>query len=804
MPETKHEWAIEYASRGWPVFPIYEPKDGQCSCGRPSEPSDKAERHPGIEYCSSPAKHPRIKNGLSDASTNPNQINHWWAQWPNANIGMATGERSGFVVVDIDPRHGGNQSFQKLQDKHGKVTDRTIALTGGDGYHLLFKYPGHEIKNNQNGKKLGAGVDVRGDGGYIVAAPSVHISGKPYRWQIPPNGHLPVLPQWLDDLMTQETESSGVAPAIEGDIIEGNRDNALASMAGSMRRRGMAEAAILAALLVENERCVPPLSRHDVERIAKSICRYKPADVPNQVKIVIERSGVEVVADEGEWGDFIPLDVAIRPPFPLEALSPVLRDFTEAVAHTTQTPPDICGTLSLAAVAAAVHGKVILTVKPGWVEWATLYVVCAAPSGSRKSAVFKAVMQPLLQFEKNEQKRMRPIVEKNKLQKKLLEAKLKNAAYKSNSAKTEVERGEAETLMAQLHKENESIKTLELPKLFVEDVTTERLATLLSRYSERLSLFSPEGDTFKLMAGMYNSNGKANLSLYLKSYDGEFCRIDRQDQDRTISLNNPSLAIGLAVQPSVVRKLAEDPEFLDRGVIQRFLFSFPPDTLGYREVETVDIPEWVKQSYELTMTRLMAQEVPFDGEHQPSPEIIKLSPLAQEAVTEYQSKIERILQDRDVPDGLREWRSKAPGKMARIALLLTLADEAMEDSYQSPEVGLDAVARAIQLIEYYAAHTEIAFGVMSANKAFTEARMILDWLKRNPKLEFTKRECYRCLARQFNSPDALAPALKLLWQLGYTRRRQSFGKTSGNYQVNPAWVESVCAVDSRKPMEAMT
>lgn len=507
---------------------------------------------------------------------------------------------------------------------------------------------------------------------------------------------------------------------------------------------------------------------------------------------------------DGSWGAVVALNDAICPPFPIDALPLKLMNFADAVAYTTQTPPDLCGSLLLAALACASHGKYALQVKPGWMEWSTVYVVCAAPSGSRKSAVFSHVMRPIIEFEKNERKRMKPIVERNKLQKKMLEARIRDAAGKVNRGSNE-ERATAEGLLAELTKEYEQIKELELPRILVEDVTTERLATLLGRHNERLSLFSPEGDTFKLMAGMYNLNGKGNLSLYLKSFDGEFCRIDRQDQDRTVILNRPSLAIGLAVQPAVIRAMAETPEFLERGVVQRFLFSLAPDLLGHREVETGDIPTETAEGYHLTLSRLLADEVPTNGQGEAEPNIVKMTEDAQKAVTEFQSETETLLLDKEVPDGLREWRSKAPGKMARLAMLLTLADDADPDATDipaQPTVGVEAVKRAIQLIRYYGKHCEIAFGVMTADKSFVGARIILEWLMRKPVLEFTKRDCFRSLARQFTSPDAMQPAFKLLYQLGYIRRKESKTRAAGTFQVNPNWLDSIMAVDSCSSSES--
>jgi hypothetical protein len=263
------EHALDYARRGWLVLPLHTPDpSGHCSCRKAD--------------CGSPGKHPRTLNGLKDATTEEAKICHWWALWPDANVGVATGEVSGLVVIDVDTRHGGEVSMHALIERHGDLPprrERVYSLTGGGGWHLLFAHPGVRIGNVQSSDRLGAGVDVRGDGGYIVAPPSLHASGARYAWGAAPAGPLPALPPWLAALLTERPAATRAPGAVEGEIPEGQRDKTLASLAGTMRRRGMGADAIYAALAVENEtKCNPPLPDEDVRRISRSISRYSPQD----------------------------------------------------------------------------------------------------------------------------------------------------------------------------------------------------------------------------------------------------------------------------------------------------------------------------------------------------------------------------------------------------------------------------------------------------------------------------------------------------------------------------------------------
>lgn len=153
--ESPLEMALAYANRSWHIFPLHTWRDGACDCRK---------------KCDSPAKHPRTLNGFKDATTDERKIRYFWGMWPHANIGIATGKVSGIVVVDIDPYNGGLETSDKL------TFPETARVKTGRGTHLYYLYFG---KTKQG---MGAGIDVKGDGGYVVAPPSVGAYG-PYVWQ---------------------------------------------------------------------------------------------------------------------------------------------------------------------------------------------------------------------------------------------------------------------------------------------------------------------------------------------------------------------------------------------------------------------------------------------------------------------------------------------------------------------------------------------------------------------------------------------------------------------------------------------
>jgi putative DNA primase/helicase len=221
------------------------------------------------------SKHPRRTPGYRAATRDAARITAWWAENPRYNIGLATGD--GLIVLDIDPAHGG----MRWWDAHRAQAPPTPTIyTGQGGYHLLWRVPRDlEIRNSAG--RIARGVDVRGDGGYIVVPPSIHPNGRAYRW-IPGRSlwdlpRAPLAPELIALLRARPLARSW-APVVPAQIPAGTRNTTLCSLAGTMRRRNMSLAAITAALLIENRtRCAPPLAEEEVLAIVHSISRYGPA-----------------------------------------------------------------------------------------------------------------------------------------------------------------------------------------------------------------------------------------------------------------------------------------------------------------------------------------------------------------------------------------------------------------------------------------------------------------------------------------------------------------------------------------------
>lgn len=268
--------ALEYGARGWRVIPCHFVRSGRCSCNN--------------RDCPSPGKHPMTPRGVTDARSSEEQIRAWWTTAPNANVAIATGRESGLTVVDIDPRSGGDDSWREILAAVGQQPETPEVLTGGGGRHIYLQYD-ERFGNGALGDK---GIDIKGEGGYVLAAPSNHISGGVYAWEIsshPDDVPVASWPALVEHLRGSESNGGQFERIARADLASdkpipyGQRNSHLYLMAARLRSMGMGQDEILDVITRHNKRCLgesgqaEPLSTLEVERIAKGVMRYEP-DAP--------------------------------------------------------------------------------------------------------------------------------------------------------------------------------------------------------------------------------------------------------------------------------------------------------------------------------------------------------------------------------------------------------------------------------------------------------------------------------------------------------------------------------------------
>lgn len=221
-------------------------------------------------------KRPLIERGLTDATTDAETLRRWWTRWPNANVAIRTGAPSGLVVLDVDGQEGAD-ALAELEREHEPLPTTASVATPRGGQHFYFAHPGSPVKTTAS--VIAPGIDVRGDGGYVLVPPSVGPNGRPYAWdeEAPPAA----MPPWLVTLTRARTEGDGerrAEPAstwvrmVAHGLPEGERNAGLARLVGHLLVRDVSvQLAGALAHLINDTRCKPPLDPREVDRVIASI-----------------------------------------------------------------------------------------------------------------------------------------------------------------------------------------------------------------------------------------------------------------------------------------------------------------------------------------------------------------------------------------------------------------------------------------------------------------------------------------------------------------------------------------------------
>ena len=466
------------------------------------------------------------------------------------------------------------------------------------------------------------------------------------------------------------------------------------------------------------------------------------------------------------------------PPFPSEALPGWLGAFVEEISEATQTPADLAAMISLSVLSAAARGRFDIEAPEGHKEPLNLYSLVALPPGERKSSVFSTLKQPLDEWEAEQIEVVAPEVGAEEMRQGVLEKRLEHLKGKAAKCKDQTERMGLMDEAADLAREVAAFKPCSAPRLLADDVTPEELVHLLSEHNGTMALLSAEGGIFDIISGLY-SDGRANIDALLKAYDGESIRVDRRSR-APLHIPRSIITLGLSVQPSVIQGMAQNKKFRGRGLIGRFMFSLPESLVGFRK-PTVPLSSMARVAYNRQVSSLLN----IDCEPVVT---LKCAPDALRAFQHYAAKLEPRLAPTTGDLGtITDWAGKLPGRLARIAGLIHLAE------HGEGLVSLHTMERALLLGPYLIQHANAIFSLMGADAEVEKAEKVLGWMERNGEAIFNQRDCFNGLRGTFQKVDRLVPVLLLLENHGYIRRLEDKKnnkpgrKRSPRYEINPEW-----------------
>lgn len=406
------------------------------------------------------------------------------------------------------------------------------------------------------------------------------------------------------------------------------------------------------------------------------------------------------------------------PGFPVDCLPPVIATFVRELADELEVPPDLPGCLALAVLASIWMRLARVEARRNWQESLNLYLVVALTSGERKSPVFGRMFGPLYDHERDRHEQWR------------LECQA-------------------------IDDRNEGIKKADRephppqPRLFVDDVTQEKLAEVMSQQGERITLRSDEGTAFQQMCGLYSKS--PNNTVFLKAYDGSSYYVDRVGRPG-LALRRPLLTVALAVQPSVLRGLAERPELRGTGLLARFCYAVPVPRVGTRSFETPLVSLEAAAAYR-ELVRGLARLEPVrgpDGEES----TMLLSPDAWNLLLATQQAREPELGIGGRLASIRDWVSKSDGLALRLAALLHGTEEATP--FATPIPG-EVMARALTLVRYFERHAQFVLeSEIGADPVELLARDVWQLIERKGWTKVTPRQISRSVWSVRKAADALA------------------------------------------------
>ncbi len=787
--------ALDYAGRGWHVIPLHHVNDddGRCSCRK----SD----------CTSVGKHPRTKHGVKDGTTDPTIIRDWWTRWPNSNIGIVTGPSSKLWVLDLDGDQGLND-WDELCGEHGQSLDllgTPLVQTGSGGAHYYFKWPDDGLPLTNRGKHRETKIDVRGDGGYVVAPPSRNANGG-YTWHF--EGEPLDAPQWLIEWVRTSTPK---VDATEADPVVIKRaraylatcDPAVTGQCGHSQTFNAARALCWGFDLSEkvsydllksdyNPRCTPPWSatelRHKVREAAT-----KPYGKPRGHLLNDDARNSRDFRDgfrQKGWAPPAPLPTMPPvPPFPLSVFPAKVADYWRAAGEALSCPVDYVAVPGMTALGAAIGRSRAAQVKPGYAESPLFWTAVFAPPGSKKSPALRVSCAPLQRAEGGWLDRYREAAQRFDTDSERYNADVKE--WKNAGCQ-----GEPPT----------KPRKPPLRQIILDDTTAEATAKVLAENPRGIAVIKDELIGFVRSLNQYKGGKGGDREFWQSAWAGAPAKVNRSKDHDTgpLVIPHPFVAFAGMMCPDALGELRGDNRNGDAqadGFLDRFLLSFPDPMDATAETWRV-IPEDVTHGYADVFTKLLNVEtVPESveaGHARSRPNYVTFSIGGRAAWEEFTGTMAARMNALDKFDPFRGVLSKLEGYGARFAALLWSLRLACGDKKPTDLISTDTICGATALVDYFERHATRCLGRGWADRSIRVATRLLGWLSRNPQFtHFNRTDAFINLKdkRDVKSAESLASAFRILVDHGYLRpfdhtSHSKSGPIPETYLVNPLWVRS--------------
>lgn len=658
--------ALKYAAGGWPVFPG------------------------GVD------KKPLVKDWPNVATTAPEQIKAWWTRHPGASIGAPTGPgmgKSGAWVLDVDLPDG-PATLAALEAEHGPLPATVEQRTGGGGRQLFFQWPeGREVRNTAGERgKLGAGLDVRGAGGYVILPPSRHPSGGAYAWS-GNSAPLAPAPEWLLNLVAPlpkpeapkppksgPAKSGGSTPygrsALEEEAAkvagtaQGGRNHALNAaafvvaqlVAGGELDRDEAEAALMAAAeqcgLSEREALQAIGSGFKAGEKEPRQAPDKPARMPQDAPQGRAACIAPSDAECAPWN--LARELFPRIPFPWGVFPPSIARSLKQLARACATSAMPLPAQALCLVAAAVGRKIDVLAKASWREPLVFWACDIRDSGAGKTAPMWELARELTKRQANEHERFK--------------------AEQEEWAKTGPQERQGMTPPRNPRGYFTTNLTLEGVHTDLDGHKTGGLAVLLSELS---ALISGQNQYKK---------GGTDREGWLCLHDGKPARVTRSRG--SVFIQGARVQVCGGIQPAIFRQVfgGEGGQYIEDGTVFRCLFTFEPSQHHELTAEA-----WTDEHRE-AWAKVLGMALDW-ADIQTEPLLIALAPDAQDRFFKWRNALD--IQRLDLPPNFRGFLPKAYGYALRTAGVLHSLERFAAGREPGNVLSLAEMERAIQVVHFY-------------------------------------------------------------------------------------------------------
>ena len=743
-----------YAARGWKVIPVHSVTlDGSCTCGATD--------------CKSIGKHPTQKDWPKQATSDPASIEELWKRSTFANVGIATGATSGVFVVDLDGTEG-IAAFKALAEKYGGMPSTYTVITGSGGRHHYFRYPTDRIIRNRT-KINGQPIDVRGDGGQVLAPPSLHWSGETYTvdndiepveaptWLLdlvaPPSADGVVVenstPPSPFDLMNRRISGAGAdlpsriraylakcPPAISG---QGGHNRTFSVTNALIHGFGLTADEAIPYLREWNETCQPPWNAKDLaHKLNEAVSKGGPPR--GQARGYLLRDEATIPISTTKALRILPIEPWV--PFPVEALPEPLRSFVVEGAGALGCDPAFLAVPGLAVVGGTIGNTRHIALKRNWSEPPIIWSVIVGDSGSMKTPALKLVSKHV----QDQQSRMFDQYESDK------------ADFKAAFASYEREFEQWKKSKQERQAPEEPVSPV-CRRILVSDTTVEKLASILGDNPRGVLAIRDELAGWFSSFNQYKGKSGSDVASWLELQTGGGLTVDRKGGE-TIHVPQATVSLTGGIQPAILaRSLSR--EHRESGLAARLLFAKPPKRA--KEWTEAELPEHVDKSFRLLIERLIALEGKIDSDKRPSPLTLNLTPEARDI---WKTFYDRLAKRQEVADGdLAAVYAKIEAYAARLALIHHIVCQVHEGLDGITSIGPESMRAGIALADWFARETERVYDILSESDDERELRALQELISRKGG-SITPRELQRSNGRRYRTTEAALVALTSLATAG--------------------------------------